>query len=125
MDGGANKISCLILEIGVSFKWNLPLPTGSRSASTLFEMHLPDGIVQRFAINRQPRMLRLAEQHDEIGQRGFFLHGDDVGARHHNVFNFELAEFQQIGEHGALLHRQIGTLAIAFLDHLLQAFAYG
>ena len=101
----------------------IPVAFGFQKFEHALQMHEADGVVERLAIDRQARMLRLAEQQDEIGQRGLFLHRDDVGARHHHVLDLQLAELEQIGEHDAFLRRQRRALAVAFLDHLLQAFA--
>ena len=53
------------------------------------------------------------------------LDGDDVGARHHDVFDGELAEAENVAEHAALLRAEgvaAGLLAAGkrILDHLAQ-----
>lgn len=53
-------------------------------------------IVERFAVDREPRMLSLAEHSHQLGDGHQFLHGDDVGARDHDVLDRELAEAQRL-----------------------------
>ena len=60
-------------------------------------------IVERLAVDREPRMLGLAEHSHQLGDGHRFLDGDDVGARDHDVLDRELAEAQHLEQHGALL----------------------
>ena len=70
-------------------------------------------------------MLRLAEHAHQLVDGDGVLHRDDVGARHHDVLDRELAEAEDIAEHGALLRAErvaAGFLAAGerVLDHLAQ-----
>ena len=79
-------------------------------------------IVERLAIDREPRMLGLAEHAHQLGDGHRVLHGDDVGARHHDVLDRELAEARDV-EHGALLRAEGVAVAAPgqrVLDHLAQ-----
>ena len=81
-------------------------------------------VVERFAIDREPRMLSLAEHGHQLGDGHRFLHGDDVGARDHDVLDGELAEAERVEQHGALLAAEGVAVRRAtgkrVLDHLAQ-----
>ena len=53
-------------------------------------------IIERLAIDRQPRMLGLAEHAHQLVDGDAVVHGDDVGARHHDVLDRELAEAEDV-----------------------------
>ncbi len=91
----------------------------------VFDMNNTQRIVQRFAIDGNTRMLRLAKAHDEVAQAGLFFHRNDVGARHHHIAHPQFAEAQQVCEHHALLRRERRALALALRDHLLAVFRAG
>ena len=48
----------------------------------------------------------------KLVERRISRNGDDVRPRNHDVADAALAQAQHIGEHGALLRRKIGELAI-------------
>ena len=79
-------------------------------------------IVERLVIDRQPRMLGLAEHAHQLVDGERVVDGDDVGARHHHVLDRELAEAQDAPEHAALLRAQRVALAAGkrILDQLAQ-----
>ena len=63
-------------------------------------------IVERLVIDREPRMLGLAEHAHQLVDGDRVLDGDDVGARHHHVLDRQLAEPEDAPEHVALLAAQ-------------------
>ena len=67
-------------------------------------------------------MLGLAEHPHQLGDAGRLLHGDDVGAGHHDVLDGELAEAKRVEEHGALLRAEAIAADLAarqgIFDHL-------
>ena len=74
-------------------------------------------------------MLGLAEHAQKLGDGDGVLNGDDVGARNHDVFDGELAEAENVAEHGALLRAEgvaAGFLAAGkrILDHLAQVWLF-
>ena len=74
-------------------------------------------------------MLRLAEHAQKLGDGDGVLNRDDVGARNHDVFDGELAEAENVAEHGALLRAEgvaAGFLAAGerILDHLAQVWLF-
>ena len=79
-------------------------------------------VVERLVIDRQPRMLGLAEHAHQLIDGDRVVDGDDVGARHHDVLDRELAEAQDAPEHAALLRAQGIALASRkrVLDQLAQ-----
>jgi hypothetical protein len=82
-------------------------------------------VVERLGIDRKPRMLRLAEHAQKLGDCDGVLNCDDVGARNHDIFDGELAKAENVAEHGALLRAECvaaGFLAAGerILDHLAQ-----
>ena len=74
-------------------------------------MDHPARIIERFAIDRQPRMLGLAEHAHQLVDGDAVVDGNDVGARHHDVLDRELAEAEDADEHAAFLHAQRAALA--------------
>ena len=79
-------------------------------------------IVERLVIDRQARMLGLAEHAHQLVDGHRVVHRDDVGARHHDVLDGELAEAEDAAEHAALLRTQCVALAARqrVLDQLAQ-----
>ena len=69
-------------------------------------------------------MLRLPKDAHDLIDAGVFIHGDDVGARHHHVLDREVAEAEDVAEHGALLRAERIRRGLAagerVLDHLAQ-----
>jgi hypothetical protein len=101
----------------------LPIGAGLDECKHVLDVHHAQRIIQSFAINRKPRMLRVAEQRHETGERHLLLDRNDIGARNHDIGNQQLAEFEQVAEHQTFLRAQLLGLALAFLDHLFQALA--
>src|SRR5580704_943150 len=91
----------------------------------VFYVNETDGIVQRLAVNRKTRMLRLPKTNDQLIQRRHLFHADDIAARNHHVVYPEFAEFEQVREHDAFLRRKGRALPVAFLDDLLETLANG
>ena len=79
-------------------------------------------IVERFVIERQARMLRLAEHAHQLVNGHIIVDRDDVGARHHHVLDGKLAEAEDAAQHAALLRAQGIALAAgkSVLDQLAQ-----
>ena len=78
-------------------------------------------IVERLAIDRQARMLGLAEHAHQLVDGDAVVDGNDVGARHHDVLDRELAEAEDAAEHAAFLHAQ--RVALAARQRVLDQFA--
>ena len=74
-------------------------------------MDHPARIIERLAIDRQPRMLGLAEHAHQLVDGDAVVDGNDVGARHHDVLDRELAEAEDATQHAAFLHAQRVALA--------------
>ena len=66
-------------------------------------------------------MLGLAEHAHQLVDGERVVNGDDVGARHHDIFDRELAEAQDAPEHAALLRAQ--RIALAARQRILDQFA--
>ncbi len=87
-------------------------------------MHHAARLIEALMIDRQPRMLGLAEHAQQLVDGDLVGDGDDVGARHHHVLHRLLAEAEDVEEHGALLRAD--RIAPAFgagervLDQLAQ-----
>ena len=79
-------------------------------------------IIERLVIDREPRMLGLAEHAHQLVDGDRVVDGDDVGPRHHHVRDRELAESEDAPEHVALLAAQRIALAAGqrILDQLAQ-----
>ena len=66
-------------------------------------------------------MLGLAEHAHQLIDGERVVNGDDVGARHHDIFDREIAEAQNAPEHAALLRAQ--GIALASRKRVLDQFA--
>ena len=82
-------------------------------------------VVECLVIDRKARMLSLAEHAQKLSNSDGVLNCDDIGTRNHDVFDGELAEAENVAEHGALLRAEgvaAGFLAARkrILDHLAQ-----
>ena len=81
-------------------------------------------VIERLVIDRETRMLGLAEHCHQLCDGNRLFHGDDVGPRHHDVLDRELAEAEDVEKHGALLCAEgvVARLAASerVLDHLAQ-----
>ena len=55
-------------------------------------MNHADRVVERVVIDDEPRMAGILEHLQELAERNVLLHGDDVGARHHDVLDPPLAQ---------------------------------
>ena len=65
-------------------------------------------VIERVVVNDEPRMGGAFEHLDEIAERDVLLHGNDVGARHHDAFDLGLAQAEDVLEHGGLGRRKAG-----------------
>ena len=70
-------------------------------------MDHPPWIVQRFRINRQPRMPRRPEDPQQITKPRINRHGNNIGARHHDVVNPLRPQPQHVLQHFPLARREI------------------
>ena len=84
-------------------------------------MDHPARIIERFVIDRQPRMLGLAEHAHQLIDGDAVVDGNDVGARHHDVLDREIAEAEDATEHAAFLRAQ--RVALASRKRVLDQFA--
>ena len=84
------------------------------------DMNHADRIVERVVIGDQPRMAGILEHFHKFAERDVLLHGDDVGARHHDVVDAPFAQPKNILEHGAFFRREAGFARRAFFEHFLQ-----
>ena len=60
---------------------------------------MPARIVERFAMHRQARMSRGAEQDQHVREARIGVDRDDVGARHHDVVDPQLVQAEDVLEH--------------------------
>ena len=65
-------------------------------------------IVERVVIDHEPRMCGDLEHANQLADRDILLHGDDVGARHHDALDAAFAQPQNILEHGRFFRRETG-----------------
>ena len=75
------------------------------------DMNHPARIVERLVIDREARVFGLAEHAHQLIDGDAVVDGNDVGARHHDVLDGELAEAEDAAEHAALLCAQRVALA--------------
>ena len=62
-------------------------------------------------------MRGVLEHLHQFAERDVLLHGDDVGARHHDVVDPALAQRQDVLEHGALFRRDAGLAGHRGFQH--------
>ena len=55
-------------------------------------MHHAGGVVERVIIDNEPRMTGVFEHLHQVAERDIPLHGDDVGARQHDILNAALTQ---------------------------------
>ena len=63
-------------------------------------------IVERVVVDHEPRMPGALEHFDQFAERDVLLHGDDVGARHHDALDPGFAQPEDILEHGRFFGRK-------------------
>ena len=85
------------------------------------DVHHAARIVERLAVNRQPRMAGGAKNRQHLAQRRARGNGDNVGARNHGVRDPQLVQAQHIFEQRALLRRHV---AGGFLQRVLDILAH-
>ena len=88
-------------------------------------MNHAGGIVERFVINHEARVTGVFEHLHQVAERDILLHGDDVGARQHDILNTALAQPEDVFEQRLLLRREAGFVAGALLQHLFEFIAGG
>ena len=72
---------------------------------------MPIGVIEGVLIDDEPRMAGALEHLHEFAERDIPLHGDDVGARHHDIHDAPLAQAEDVAEHRALGRRETGLAA--------------
>ena len=82
----------------------------SEQRKNVLDQHHPDDLVERLAINRQPRMAVLGKSADHFVPARGAGDGDDLAARDRHVIGIVLAEMEQVAQHLAL---QRGEIAVA------------
>ena len=63
-------------------------------------------IVERVVVDDEPRMAGALEHFDQFAERDVLLHGDDVGARHHDALDPAFAQAEDILQHGGFFGRK-------------------
>ena len=63
-------------------------------------------IVERVVIDHEPRMSGDLEHLDQIAERDVLLHGDDIGARHHDALDPGFAQAEDILQHRGFFGRK-------------------
>ena len=71
-------------------------------------MNHPGGVVERVVKDDEPRMTAAGEDVDERFERNVLLHGDDVGARHHDALDPAFAQREDVLEHRGFFGREAG-----------------
>ena len=122
MEAGTKSTSRLSFVMLICGQRIWPSGAGFDQREHILDVQHAQRIVERLAIDRQARMLRFAEERDQLGERGLLLDRDDVRAGHHDVGDRDLAEAEQVGQHQPLLRAQVLGFAVALLDHLFEAF---
>jgi hypothetical protein len=65
-------------------------------------------IVEGVVIDHEPGMGRVFEHAHQFADGDLLLHGDDVGARHHDALDPEFAQPKDILEHNGFFRREAG-----------------
>ena len=56
-------------------------------------------IIERIVVDDESRMTGACKHHDEFADGDILLHGDDIGARHHDALDPAFAQAENILEH--------------------------
>ena len=127
IEGGTNRMGRRdVGDAGIGDSAIGAVGFGLEQAQHVLDMDQAGGIVQGLAIDRQARMLRLAEQRHQFGQRRCSSSTATMSARG-TITSRDLqlaecaADWPSITRSCADKRRR---LALAFLDHLFQAFAH-
>jgi hypothetical protein len=65
-------------------------------------------VIERVVIDHEPGMGGDFEHANQLADRNILLHGDDVGARHHDALDAAFAQPQNILQHGRFFRREAG-----------------
>ena len=76
-------------------------------------MDHPDHIIELTSINRQSGMTAIAHHFRDVGDCGRCLDGAYVRARHHNVFDGDIADTQNVPKESKLF-RIVGARDVFF-----------
>ena len=87
-------------------------------------MDKADHIVQRFAIDGDPRMALLDHTFNHLGERCLDMERNDVDAWHHDVCSRPIVNFENISDQDALLRAErMGAVGVGLLDHFVDCFS--
>ena len=126
IDGGTNRISRTILVADSGMARSMALrssPAGNGFLRRVLVLALtaaravmkamrsrmwtmPIGVVERLIVDDETRMAGIGKHLQQLAERDVALHGDDVGARHHDVHDPPLAQGEDVLQHGAFFGRE-------------------
>ena len=66
-------------------------------------------------------MTRILENLDDVGKRHRHINRIDIGARHHDILDPDVAQLQHVAEHDALFVGQFVGFAMAVVEYIGQA----
>ena len=72
------------------------------------DMNHAGRIIERVVVDYEPRMGGDLENANQLADGDVLLHGDDIGARHHDALDPAFAQPQNILEHGRFFRRETG-----------------
>ena len=102
------------IEIGVGAPLALLLRIGRHGGGVgdighqVLDVDEADRVVERLAEYRHARMARLAEFDQEVADGDADVDGIDVGARHHDIVDADLAQPEDVGQHRPFFGREGG-----------------
>jgi hypothetical protein len=89
----------------------------------LYVDHAHD-IIERLAVDRQPRVTLRAHDPNELRELDIHRHGRNIGARHHHVVGRQIAQLQDVSKQCAfILGDGSIVFGFGFLDQLFDGFA--
>ena len=97
---------------------------GGEEPHEIADVNHPLWIVERLAINRQPRMAGRAKQRQNLMQRCVGGDGDDVGPGDHDVGDADIVQSQHVLENGPFLRREV-VAGPALVKGILNVIAHG
>ena len=81
------------------------------------------GIVERVIVDHEPRVSSSFEDTHEIAELDVLLHGDDIGARDHDIADAAFAQAKNILEHPAFFRREAGFTGTHDIKYVLEVSA--
>ena len=92
-------------------------------AEHILDVHHALSIVEGVAVDRQTGMSLCLDDVDDFGERRRNRDRNNVGARHHDIVDGQVAQFENIGDKQPLVRVERHFRVLAFLDQFVKGIA--